>query len=352
MYSWAGQDRFEDRDLFHIVGDGALSTGSFASMLASIFGGDLARFSYNGGQHINGTAVSEFGFRIPRDKSRYLYVFGHDLDQQTSTGYDGAVFAEARSSDLVRLTIRTAQLPPETGACEVSQTLDYGRVELNGGEFLLPIDATVSVIHPDGSQAENRIRYSGCREFRGESSVHFDEPEVAASASKNSVAPVGRHAPAGLPFKVVITENIDPATAAAGDVVKGRLKTPIRDQEKTLVPEGAVVTGRLTRVRRSYQPRTAAMWKEDANRTIQPSLAVGLRLETVEIEGRSFPLVASFDAGVRSFASKDGGLRVRVDIGHAESRQDRSVGIFEFWDGNPNRVVKSGWESRWVTDGR
>jgi len=44
MYSWVGEERFRGRDLFEIVPDGAMATGTFSSMLASIFGGDAGRF--------------------------------------------------------------------------------------------------------------------------------------------------------------------------------------------------------------------------------------------------------------------------------------------------------------------
>src|ERR1700734_2914580 len=38
IYSWVGEDRFGDRDLFHdLVRQGALQTGGFSSFLASIF---------------------------------------------------------------------------------------------------------------------------------------------------------------------------------------------------------------------------------------------------------------------------------------------------------------------------
>jgi hypothetical protein len=38
--AWAGEHRFGHRDLFQLIRDGALSTGSFSSMLAWIFGSD------------------------------------------------------------------------------------------------------------------------------------------------------------------------------------------------------------------------------------------------------------------------------------------------------------------------
>ena len=50
----------------------------------------------------------------------------------------------------------------------------------------------------------------------------------------------------GLSFKLVFTEPIDTAKAAAGDVIKGTLKEAIRDRSATvIVPEGTPVSGRI-----------------------------------------------------------------------------------------------------------
>jgi predicted ATPase len=46
MYSWAGENRFEDRELADLVRGGATSTGAFAAFLSSIFGTDAADFTY------------------------------------------------------------------------------------------------------------------------------------------------------------------------------------------------------------------------------------------------------------------------------------------------------------------
>ena len=373
MYSWAGEDSFGDRDLFEFVHDGSISTGSFSSMLATIFGSNVATFSYNGDTVVNGRLLSEFGFRIAQESSRYIYVFGNGPNQRTTMAYDGTIFVNPETAELVRLVIRTDQLPTETGACELIQTLDYGRVRLHDADFLLPMEARVSVIHTDGSEAENRIQYSSCREFRSKSVIRFPVSEQAEAQLSNGSSPApSLSLPPGLPFKVVFTDPINTATAAAGDPIRGRLETAIRDgSSNILVPQGTAVTGRIMSIRRYYDPSNPApdsknkeadsSWAtilvgpqagKAENRTTadrQPPLVLKIKLEKLDLGGNSFPLNAAFDSGLHRFAKSKGQLPKRVEIGSIDSSQDSNTGSFAFWETKPNYVVRSGLESNWVT---
>jgi hypothetical protein len=353
MYSWAGENRFGDYDLFDFVRDGAVSTGSFSSMLASIFGGEAARFSYNGDSRIGGKTVAEFGFDIPQAKSRYLYVFGNGATRQAPVPYSGSAFVNPVDSDLIRLVIRAPQLPPETGACELTQTLDYSRVRLDDTDFLLPKEAKASLIHTDGTEAENRMQYSACHEFRSDSRVRFEQPGAElVGAPKPEPTPAPVILPPGSSFKVVLTDRIEMATAAAGDVIKGRLKTAIRDHsDKVLVPEGTAVSARLLKVRHFYDLRPLVA--EGRNmRPQQPPFVLDIKLETFEMGGTAHFLKARYDSGIRTFAKPTGPLAARIDIGSVdrpESKSSDDIGTFIFWDPSPNFVVKSGLESSWIT---
>lgn len=375
MYSWAGEDRFGDRDLFEIVRDGSISTGSFSSMLASIFGSNAARFSYNGDSFVDGRPLSEYGFRIPQEKSRYTYVFGNGPSKQATIAYDGTILVDSQTSELVRLVIRSDQLPIETGACELTQTLDYARVRLHDADFLLPKEGRVSVIHTDGSEAENRIQYSSCREFRSKSVIRFPASAGAeALASDSGERVTTLRLPPGLPFKVVFTDSIDTSTAAAGDPIRGKLETAIRDRSSrsnVLVPEGTLVTGRITSIRRYYErshpqvserqnnnaggwvtiftgPQTPNPESRSTNRS-EPPLVLEIRLESLDIDGAPRPLSAAFSSGTRRFAKSKGKLPKRVEIGSLDPAQDPNAGKFEFWETSPSYVIKSGLESDWVT---
>jgi hypothetical protein len=89
MYSWAGEEHFSDQDLFEMVRDGAVSTGSFSSMLASIFGGEAATFSYKGDVTFGGRLLSGFGFRVPLEEGHYCYVLGSGDRGNLTLDYEG-----------------------------------------------------------------------------------------------------------------------------------------------------------------------------------------------------------------------------------------------------------------------
>jgi hypothetical protein len=350
MYSWAGEDHFSDRDLFELVHDGALSTGSFASILASIFGGKGARFSYNGDSTVDGRLLSEFGFRIPEEESDYLYVFGSGRTQQKPIAYRGTFLVDPETADLVRLVIRAGQLPKEAGACELSQTLDYGRVRLNGADFLLPTQARLSVTHVDETEAENVIRYSACHQFQGESTVRFTPSRAEESpASGTDSSLTALTLPPGLPFQLSFIDRIDPTVAAAGDPIRAKLKTAIRDHSKVLVPEGSAVTARILSIKRFYGHSTVQSSEVRKTSGQQPSLVITIRLDTLETGGVPHPFKAALDSRAQRFAKITMGLSRQVDLGPLDRSRNSDAGVFEFWKTNPDSVVEFGPESNWLT---
>ena len=60
--------------------------------------------------------------------------------------------------------------------------------------------------------------------------------------------------PEGLPFELLLTQDIDTATAAVGDRISAQLASAIRDSSSTiLAPAGSAVTGRIEEMRHLYQ---------------------------------------------------------------------------------------------------
>jgi hypothetical protein len=76
MYSRVDDERFDNRGLFDLVRQGALSSGSFSTFLISIFEEDRTTFSYNGDITENGRQLSEFGFRIPLERATRCIFWG------------------------------------------------------------------------------------------------------------------------------------------------------------------------------------------------------------------------------------------------------------------------------------
>ena len=112
-------------------------------------------------------------------------------------------------------------------------------VRLGSGDYLLPKMTHQRFIMRDGSQGENTITFSACRDFRGESTVNFS-PKAADSRPLRSDA-AQLDLPPGLPVTVELTSPpVVSEQAAAGDRIDGRLVNAIRDQaqRRSACPRG------------------------------------------------------------------------------------------------------------------
>jgi hypothetical protein len=332
MYSWVGESRFNDRDLLDMVHEGAISTGTFAAFLTAIFRSENANFTYDGETTEDGRTLSEFGFRVPYEKSHYYFGEGQ---HRVVTGYDGTFLVDPKTADLVRLVVRTSQLPAETAACYASTTLDYARVRLKGIDFLLPTASRLRISHTDGGESENRTVFSNCHEFLGESTITFDPPpDAVVSQTRHRAVSQFLTIPPGLRFRVALSQGIDTATAAAGDPIQVKLIAPIQDRSKVLVPVGAPLAARIVRIRQFYGAES--------------SISLEVKLETVDVGGVSMRLTAVPDTGQSFQKTKSGTLQRRVELGTLRGMEDRSAG-FVFRDVHQPYLIASGLESMWVT---
>ena len=354
LYSWVGEERFDNRDVFDFVRQGALQTGGFSSFLSSIFRGSAATFSYNGDIAADGRTMAEFGFQVPREKSNY--AFGNRREQVIA-GYEGTFRADPKTGELVRLLVRTSSLPADTGACQASTTLDYGRIHLKDAEFLLPRETRLEILNTDGSALRNSTVYSGCHEFLGESTLRFDEPaDASPAATGNSGAAASTPAtsvlPTGREFKLIFTQPIDTEIGAAGEPIRARLMSAIRDasSKALLVPAGSEVTARIMRLEHFPGPPT--------------TVRMLVKLETLDIGGKPVRFAATMapapQAGARIGSNSVGSgvvgttppgrvIQLRTPLGSFDTLADPYVGVFEFRDVKPNFVIKSGMESTWIT---
>lgn len=336
MYSWVGENHFENSGLFRLITDGLIANGSFSTMVRAIFSGDEATVTDRNDFLSDTRLLHQFGFVVPLGKSRYY--FGDRVTTQ-KVAYDGSFLVDRESGDLVRLVTHAAQLPAATGSCAVKQTLDYSRVHLNGSDFLLPSQTALEVTDADGSKLNNRVVYSNCHEFRGQSKISFDDPaDTRKAAATQAPSPAIAPLPAGLPVRAALTQKIDTATAAAGDPVRARLIRPIRDKNRVLVPAGSALNGRIIRVRFVYQFRV-------------PVLDLVIRWESIVRDGVAEPFAASPAVRERVAKFQKGNLTQRVELGplSGASTLEQATGQFFFSDVKPGFVVPSGMESDWVT---
>ena len=330
MYSWVGEEKFHDRSLSAIVSDGAISTGSFATLLSAVFQPGTATFTYKGDVVFEGQPVAEFGFEIPVERSRY--VFGKGLDAVV-TGFGGTFLVDHKTAEIVHIAEATRRLPSRTLACEAATTLDYARVRTKGFDTLLPRSSVLRITHTNGGLSENLMTFTDCHEFHATSRLTFEDPaELAAGrAARNERLEV----PAGLRFRVAFTEAVDTSKAAGGDPLKARLESPIVVGGRVLVGKGANVAARIIRLRQYYSP--------------SPAVELEVKLERVEIKGRWMDLDARPEYSM-AFDGKKKRPEItrRVEIGVLGNLQRRAA-PFVFRNVKIPYVMAKGLESTWLS---
>jgi hypothetical protein len=330
IYSWAGAGKFEEKELVDLVPVGAIGTGPFAASLLGLFQARDPHFVYEGDTTLNSRRVLEYSFTVPQEESNSRVRAGRTW---VVTGYTGRLLVDPETSDLLRLTVRTEELPRETNLCEVNSTQEYGMVRLDGVEYLLPSMTRERFINQNGSEAENAVTFSACREFRGESVVNFGgKPAIPADPKGGAAAEL----PTGLSVAVVLTSTIDADQAAAGDRIEGLLASPIYDLEKKtiLVDKGKLVEGRLMRVEKRYG---------------NPSeITIVLRWETIEIDRVKSPITLAPDWHTASKMVDSPGELQKRPMALILPRQDESRYAAYHIPGE-HVVVKGGLRSEWFT---
>src|SRR5262249_35748864 len=157
-------------DIDELIPEGAIGTGPFAALLMSLFENRNPRFVFEGDASEGPRRVFEYSFRVPQEESHYRVKAKRDW---VITGYTGTLRVAPATAELVKLTVRTEELPEETGSCETTTTMEFGLVPLGGLDYLLPKATTQRFVARDGAESENRLAFSACRAYRGESTLSF-----------------------------------------------------------------------------------------------------------------------------------------------------------------------------------
>jgi hypothetical protein len=330
IYSWAGAGKFEEGEIDELVPEGAMGTGPFTTMLLSAFQNQSTKYVFDGETTLDGRRLFEYSFAVSREQSRYRVKAGNDW---VITGYTGSLLLDPKTAELVRLTVRTEELPAETGTCETTTRLDYGMVELSGNGYMLPKVARQRFIGREGGEAENTMTFSACRDFQADSKVNFDDPapttdQPAAAASAASGLP------GGLPVSIELLTAVHFGAAAAGDPIEGRLTAPILDEHgQTLFPKGTPLRGRLMRVETRYGPGAAR--------------TVVLRWETINAIPISLSPKRPSARETRAGTTPNDVLRRRATSFELPRPGESRYGIFNLPGGSS--TLEAGTHSEWLT---
>ena len=332
VYSWVGASRFSDETLDKLGGNGPIGSGDFGVFLSEVL--ERAALTFQREQVIDGHRLLEYSYDMPIESSTYRVKTPNGW---VRTSYSGTLLLDSAAMDIVKLTVRTAELPKESDACQAISEVTYGRASIHDRMVLVPRETQLSAINTSGDESLSQTTFAKCREYTSTVRMIFndaatsDGPSAAATASPSTehLAELLAELPAGLRFDARIVTPIDSDTSAVGDPVEAVLRSPLRDKKKSVIaPAGARLHGRLRTMR----------WSEPGH-----YFQIAVQFESMEIAGRNVPLTAELYPPRSRMVILDGG-QYRM----AQLKPDKSfIGGSFFFQNNHLRLKQL--DAEWIT---
>jgi hypothetical protein len=245
--------------------------GNYGLYARILFGGGGPQFVYRESVAIDNQPALRYDYRVPRNISGFML---RNSEESAVVGFHGSIYLDPGTADLRRLEVIGEEIPPALGLKAAEDSIDYFRAKIGDDEFLLPKESSLLMASTDNT-SRNRTRFSGCRKFTGESSIIFEDEEVAEAAKSQAVE-------IALPARTIVSlelRDLPLAKVAGGDEITAVLKSAIKRDKQTLVPKGAIAKGRVTQLEK-----------------LQTGVILGLRFTDLEWTGGHAVLKLQFDS--------------------------------------------------------
>jgi hypothetical protein len=245
LYKWPGAGHFQARDLREMVPNGAFGTGQFAGYAHAVFISGAARYTYAGEEFRGARRLVKWDYVVPVNLSSFQIRVPPN---EAVVGFHGSFWADPDSLDLMRLEVHADDIPVELRLSESITSVEYQRVEIGTGAFLLPSVSELTMIDANGGASLNRARFEGCRQYSGQSVVTFDDPVEDKTVSPEPARIID--SPAGVSLELALDTTLRDKSTAVGDPVTFVLKKDAKSGHSLIAPKGALAHGRVVFMRR------------------------------------------------------------------------------------------------------
>jgi len=306
LYAWPASedDRLRLREVLAVFAKGG--SGSFALYSRAVFLTTNASYYGVVNESKGGISLSRTDFAMPQATSTYSLIVGGGL---VTLGYTGSIWLEPATFEMVRLALRADDPPPGSDIKSVSQSFEFGRTRFPPNTVVLPVNMEFDVQERSGREQRLVGHFNDCRQYvsrRGDlfvetalgppAEVALLKPAMPASPAKGIVVPAavpvvrveGPLLPAKLDLQTVLTEAIDERTTVQGTRLSFTVTRDVKEKGKVIVPKGAAIQGRVTRIIRQAYPI-------EISEGLKAYYLVGIRLDTVTAGRDNFQLVANLE---------------------------------------------------------
>lgn len=240
LFGWPGVGRFEDKSIDALVG-GTTGTGAFAGVPLQIFSSKLSRFFAITAPDPKG--LLSYKFSYPRVQNGFVVGAG---DRRGYVGFHGVFWIDPKSLNLTRLELQADEIPSTVPLSEVRVNIDYQAIRIEDKSYAVPRTAEQIMIMTTGYVTRNVTTFSNCHEFRGESTVKFenleDENHPGVATSVVSI-------PEKMNVDAVLKSGLQSREPAVGDPVEAVADRDVKKGRELLLPKGAKLTGRISKIR-------------------------------------------------------------------------------------------------------
>ncbi len=244
IYSWPGESIFSSEDLGKLVGHGFLGTGFFAGFPRNLFLSNAAIVGLASEQGTGGH-TDRFTYTTSSLTNHWIVNW---LGAKGTVGESGEFWVDENSRALVRLRAIAREIPPQLPLKEFAVSITYQTLHLNARSVLLPSSAELIAVEWNGTSHINSIGYSQCHVFEAESKVS-DSGETLVKAVENYEG-IRDVLPGGLDITIKLENGIRGDTARIGDLITARAVKAVRHAGHVIVPQDAIVKGRIREFRR------------------------------------------------------------------------------------------------------
>lgn len=171
-----------------------VTEGEFGILLAQVLGDESgAAFTWNKWTSLRGRRVAVFDYIVDRAHST-LSLSLNDFARAVIP-YSGSVYADPTTGTVLRITDTATQIPASLQTQAISTTVDYQETEIGGASYILPTQATVSLLLKR-KRVRNELQFQGYRKFEADSAITFG-PDASADehGRMDDVASPGSAAP-------------------------------------------------------------------------------------------------------------------------------------------------------------
>lgn len=143
--------------------------GEFGGLVGTILDDrSAAQISWSHWEDLQGHRLAVFEYSIDAEHSRLTLGVTDDV----VVPYRGFLYADPGTGDLWRITSSPFDMPPSTDTKSLTTTVDYGRVDISGKAYLLPVSANI-ILDTGKQNLLNKVAFAGYRKFETESKITF-----------------------------------------------------------------------------------------------------------------------------------------------------------------------------------